>query len=100
MKCGELIEYLKRFDPEEVVAALVIDPASRLYYRIGGYQLIDETAALLLVAVGSGPMDDIVEEAGERRCRICGCTWDNACPGGCYWVEDDLCSRCSETTEA
>ncbi|ATE60138.1 hypothetical protein [Thauera sinica] len=27
-------------------------------------------------------------------CRICGCTWDHACSGGCFWVEADLCSRC------
>ena len=32
----------------------------------------------------------------ERRCHVCGCTWDNACEGGCYWVEDDLCSKCAE----
>ena len=27
-------------------------------------------------------------------CRVCGCTDDQACPGGCYWVEDGLCSQC------
>jgi hypothetical protein len=31
-------------------------------------------------------------------CRICGCTDEEACPGGCCWVEDpsggDLCSSC------
>jgi hypothetical protein len=31
-----------------------------------------------------------------RSCRVCGCTDKNACPGGCYWVEPDLCSRCQE----
>lgn len=30
----------------------------------------------------------------ERACRSCGCTWNNACPGGCYWVDDNLCSCC------
>lgn len=30
----------------------------------------------------------------ERFCRVCGCTESNACEGGCYWVEPDLCSRC------
>lgn len=30
----------------------------------------------------------------EKKCRVCGCDWFRACPGGCYWVEDDLCSRC------
>lgn len=33
-------------------------------------------------------------EVEEQRCRVCGCTWNNACPGGCYWVEEDLCSKC------
>lgn len=32
----------------------------------------------------------------EQRCRVCGCTQNNACPGSCYWVEDDLCSKCAE----
>lgn len=30
-----------------------------------------------------------------RACRGCGCTGDRACPGGCYWVEPDLCSSCA-----
>lgn len=33
---------------------------------------------------------------GERTCRICGCTEDHACPGGCSWVEEDLCSACAK----
>lgn len=32
----------------------------------------------------------------EPVCRVCGCTQNNACPGGCYWVEPDLCSACAE----
>lgn len=39
----------------------------------------------------------LLEQAldNQRRCRICGCTDNNACiPLGCYWVEDDLCSAC------
>ena len=27
-------------------------------------------------------------------CRVCGCTEHNACPDGCWWIEDDLCSNC------
>ena len=36
-------------------------------------------------------------EEGEpvAKCRICGCTEARACPGGCYWFEPDLCSRCA-----
>lgn len=29
-------------------------------------------------------------------CAICGCTNDNACEGGCYWVYPNLCSACAE----
>lgn len=29
-----------------------------------------------------------------RFCKVCGCSQDHACPGGCYWVTDDLCSNC------
>ena len=31
----------------------------------------------------------------EQVCHVCGCTEDNACPGGCWWVEKDLCSNCA-----
>lgn len=30
----------------------------------------------------------------RNKCRICGCTNARACPGGCHWIENDLCSRC------
>ena len=32
-------------------------------------------------------------------CRRCGCTNERACPGGCYWVEPDLCSQCATEEE-
>lgn len=35
----------------------------------------------------------------NTKCRICGCTENNACitdRGPCWWVEDDLCSACEE----
>lgn len=32
-----------------------------------------------------------------RACRVCGCTEDRACAGGCHWLSDrdDLCSACA-----
>lgn len=32
----------------------------------------------------------------ERKCRVCGCTDERACSGGCAWVkgEPDLCTLC------
>ncbi len=38
--------------------------------------------------------ETLVED--EQKCRICGCTENDACEGGCYWVENDLCSKCAE----
>jgi len=37
---------------------------------------------------------DGVDYLYERRCRLCGCTDLQFCPGGCRWVEWDLCSQC------
>lgn len=34
-----------------------------------------------------------------RRCRVCGCTDENACMtphGPCWWSDNDLCSACAE----
>lgn len=28
-------------------------------------------------------------------CRSCGCSNFAACPGECWWVDDDLCSSCA-----
>lgn len=33
------------------------------------------------------------------RCKICGCTDELACVGGCYWVAPNLCSKCAEGIE-
>jgi hypothetical protein len=37
-------------------------------------------------------------KAKVRRCRICRCTDERACPEGCSWVEgvEDLCSACAK----
>src|SRR5579859_6376233 len=41
----------------------------------------------------------LVKPGTEPSCRICGCTEQNACDGGCSWVEvpkgeAPLCSAC------
>jgi hypothetical protein len=30
------------------------------------------------------------------KCKICGCSDNKACEGGCSWVEPNLCSNCEE----
>ena len=34
-------------------------------------------------------------DTSARRCRVCGCTDERACPGGCHWITPDLCSECA-----
>jgi hypothetical protein len=31
----------------------------------------------------------------DAVCRVCGCSTDRGCPGGCVWAEPNLCSRCA-----
>jgi hypothetical protein len=44
---------------------------------------------------------DIVERywftarGAEMVCRKCGCTQEDACPGGCSWAAENLCSSCA-----
>jgi len=33
------------------------------------------------------------------ECEICGCTEEEACPGGCWWVAPGLCSACAEVAQ-
>lgn len=44
--------------------------------------------------IASLPLPDLAP-IGIRACRVCGCTDDCACPGGCSWVAPDLCSSCA-----
>ena len=44
---------------------------------------------------GSGAPAAGEAAASARNCRICGCTDDRACAGGCHWVAPGLCSRCA-----
>ncbi len=42
-----------------------------------------------------------VKEKGKLKsgvCRVCGCTEENACEGGCHWIDETktLCSSCEE----
>jgi len=36
------------------------------------------------------------EKTRGMRCQGCGCSDDNACKGGCHWVDKNLCSECAE----
>ena len=40
-----------------------------------------------------------IEDGGvareEYQCDGCGCTDDDACPGGCSWIAPNVCSNCA-----
>lgn len=61
-----------------------LDPARR---RVLVSKLAFRAAKEVEVSADDGP-----------RCRRCGCTDADGCPGGCYWVHDpeggDLCNQC------
>ena len=62
--------------------------------RVGGYEG-PALEALIQVVVDLKLMG-----AMEQSCRVCGCTNQHACPGGCSWVEMDLCSACDRRLKA
>jgi hypothetical protein len=49
----------------------------------------------------STPFDPFLDESLQHYgkgyvCRVCACTDDRACEGGCDWTEPNLCSNCLE----
>jgi len=67
MTCKELIEYLSEFDPEEGVAALILDLESRQAYKPKAYQLMSgaEFPVLLFELGEASPLDEMVEQVEE-----------------------------------
>lgn len=66
---------------------------------------IDPAAWLVAVAaepdpltIAAGVWDPAAMVPVPRACRVCGCTDDRACEGGCWWVEVGLCSACEAQT--
>jgi len=92
-----------KFPPDEVpvaeVEVLLFDDQLRqavevlLRYRFSVME-IEVGSVVDLLAEGADDRPGLLERQ-QRRCRVCGCTDDQACPGGCRWVDVDLCSRCA-----
>lgn len=72
-----------------IVMATAVDVARELQRQLS------TTPALAAVAeLGWRPEADLPAVEGTK-CRACGCTEENGCPEGCFWVEPNLCSRCA-----
>lgn len=65
---------------------------------IAPQDLIMRLTAMATDLGAHGGIDQVLLEI-VRTCRSCGCTDEQACFGGCWWVNDDgqpdLCSSCA-----
>jgi ParB family transcriptional regulator, chromosome partitioning protein len=72
------------------------------YLQAAGYELSEfEKAELEAAPDDAGDAFEDNDDFEVAECRVCGCTEDDACEGGCHWVPDpellgDLCSHCLE----
>lgn len=81
------------------------------YFRKDAIEPLVDCASAEVVGTGMNPTEalaswvlahadpNFVSLPTGRRCRVCGCTDLAACPGGCWWVEDGLCSSCAAKGE-
>lgn len=57
---------------------------------------------MLLVLMPQDTVARVIDKVlcSVRYCRVCGCTDNRACHGGCHWAGDDICSACESAQEA
>jgi hypothetical protein len=80
-------------DAENVILTLVAQgrlPAGRRLFYFDSDGQLDE------LLIKDGLFAGFAPGPRPQKCRVCGCTEDRACPGGCSWVAVDLCSACAE----
>lgn len=73
-----------------------VSPASLLAFVVGALGQV-ETGPLQPAAALASIRDFLItgQPHDGRRCYVCGCTDDRACPGGCAWLPDPVGARCS-----
>ncbi|MDO8837992.1 MAG: hypothetical protein Q7V31_03625 [Parvibaculum sp.] len=82
----------------KILAAYEDPDMSHLAFRVHAAQIADEALGGAYKAATTDFLASLTGAAlAARRCRVCGCTQNNACmtdEGPCYWIEKDLCSGC------
>ena len=79
--------------------AILLDMPGKEYGSVCGRKLAGQVQ-LDSQALVSGKVLHKKETVQEHRiCRVCGCTDFSPCPGGCAWVQPDLCSSCATDEE-
>lgn len=73
---------------------LFLDPRSRDLTKV--LALLEEKK--FIVKQGdkyAATVSDGTSTPALRQCKVCGCTDFKSCPGGCFWVANDHCSKCA-----
>jgi hypothetical protein len=78
--------FIEKIDRADLVAPYM-DPTLYLRNRAAG----DPLATMRAIAVAAKTLAG----AMPKSCRVCGCTNENACEGGCSWIAPGLCSTCA-----
>ena len=81
-----------------VLGRIFSKPTLRL--RVGIYGHFMEFPASEVFELPPEISDAVAPFADARKCRVCGCTEDDPCQEGCWWVDWDLCSECQEQERA
>jgi hypothetical protein len=58
------------------------------------------TIAPLLHGFIAGSRHKAETDGAKQTCKVCGCTWNDACEDGCSWIAKDLCSACVPEVES
>ncbi|MDP3853649.1 hypothetical protein [Phenylobacterium sp.] len=77
-----------------LLARFTEDDKARLGERLQA-EFDGETDDMLAAAWSMGARAFCNTALGRHICRICGCWEQEACEGGCVWIEADLCSSCA-----
>lgn len=96
----ELVKFGNELAQENKTLRKVIARACRMLAE-GGFGIevgCNETCTVETIPhCATCMMKTLIKRAeNEHVCRVCGCTQGDACPGGCSWVEEDLCSACAQ----
>jgi hypothetical protein len=82
--------------PERALARLRLGVELLGLDRLDRDLWLNDAAICVAVLMAS----DLARGGRIRACRVCGCTDARACPGGCYWIAEDLCSACAPAEAA
>lgn len=86
---ADLDEFIERIDRAETIAPYT-DPTLYMHNLRAG----DPLAAMRELAVAAKRF----AAALPKACRVCGCTTERSCEGGCNWIAPGLCSSCAART--